>query len=291
MSPAGLGLSGSERCRRPPAEVRARGGDRQRGRGRLSPVRQPWGTVGDNRTAAALLALPLGTAAVPGPRVRVAWPAGQPEAGLSCLQTGFSPVRPRCLSPRLLRGRVPFPGDQAGSTRSPRLRAGIPRLRGLVRIPWRRQCSPLCRWEQGGSMAPAGARRVPGLGSPLPLWPGSALRRGKEEIGCVQMVSVKRSQFLLSPPLSPVTSSVISVSAGLRGLPHQPHGPGTRVLPALGATRSCPPRGVFLGCQRGSFGAGRLDCMAPVSRLWELMLCGGWAPTRDEWAGGRGVPQ
>lgn len=40
--------------------------------------------------------------------------------------------------------------------------------------------------------------------SPVLWWAG-------EEIACVQMVSVKRRRFLLSPPLSPVTSSVISV--------------------------------------------------------------------------------
>lgn len=140
MSPAGLALRVGA-VPPSPRQVRAKDGDRQRGRGRLSLVCKPRdtvsdnpeyrGTVNDNLTATALLALPVGTPAVPGPRVPVACPAGQPEGGLfpkSCLQTGFYPVRPRCLSPRLLRGRVPLPGGQAGSTRSPRLQAGIPRL-------------------------------------------------------------------------------------------------------------------------------------------------------------------
>lgn len=132
---------------------------------------------------------------------------------------------------------------------------------GLVRIPWRRQNSPLCRCELGIHGQPGTHKGTEGAGSGVTPAPASlaGLCTGEgAEIGCVQMVSVKRSQFLLSPPLSPVTSSVISVLPGSGGshtslqLPH--------ACPGLAGGRQIQPlSGLILGCKRGSFGAGRPD--------------------------------
>lgn len=172
--------------------------------------------------------LPAGTPALPGPRVPVACPGGQPEGGLSpnrCLRAGFYPVRLSCLSPHLPQGLVPLPGGHTGSTRPPRLHAGFPWLCslagtvGLLEIPGAGSNPPLlsASWGCIALTIPAPGEGMERAGS----WGGSRwplrltlarLHAGKgEEIACVQMVSVKRRRFLLSPPLSPVTSSVISV--------------------------------------------------------------------------------
>lgn len=106
---------------------------------------------------------------------------------------------------------------------------------------------------------------VPALGSPLPLCTEKGERRARL---CPDGVSKKEP--VLSPPLSPVTSSVISVSAGSGGSSWPWHG----VLPPLGT------RGVLLGCKQGSFGAERLGCGTCV-QVCELLLCGGWEPTPE----------
>lgn len=110
-----------------------------------------------------------------------------------------APTAPRWLSP------APLP---AGTV-------------GLLEIPGAGSNPPLARCElgmprtdhPGTERGHGGCRVLGGSHRPLPLRLVLAWLRGGngEEIACVQTVSVKRRWFLLSPPLSPVTSSVISV--------------------------------------------------------------------------------
>lgn len=215
---------------------------------------QPWGTANDN---------PTGTAVppVPGPACR--WRGRQDSRREGCSQTagsrlactqrvpaGSAPASPSLGAGQAAHGpcgsRLAFPGSALGWHC------------GLVRIPWRRQYSPLCRCELGirgtGHTSTGEGTERAGSGvtpTPAPLV-GLFAEKG-EEVGCVQMVSVKRSQFLLSPPLSPVTSSVISVLPAL-GAPAPASGPGTHVLAPLVATRSGPPGGSFLGANGALLG-------------------------------------
>lgn len=162
----------------------------------------------------------------------MACPGGQLEGRLSpnrCLWAGFYPVlgkkmrfysvRLPCLGPPLPRGRVPLPGATHGPHGStlallPAGTMGLSEIPGTGSSPLSLGASWGCiTWTIPAPREGMGGARSWGSHRPQPLRLALAwLRTGKgEEIACVQMVSVKRRRFLLSPPLSPVTSSVISV--------------------------------------------------------------------------------
>lgn len=302
MSPAGLALRVGA-VPPSPRQVRAKDGDRQRGRGRLSLVCKPRdtvsdnpeyrGTVNDNLTATALLALPVGTRPCQVPACR--WPARQDSRREGCSRRAVSRLAfTRCVPA----ASAPAFSGAASPSRGARRAAHGPRGSklafpgsalgwhcGLVRIPWRRQYSPLCRCELGihgtghpGTGHPGTGEGTEGAGSgvtPAPA-PLAGLCTGKgEEIGCVQMVSVKRSQFLLSPPLSPVTSSVISVLARSGGS-HTSLRPwhacpgsfgGNQIQPTLGGP-SWVQTGLFRGWKVGLYGTSIQAVGAGV--VWRL---------------------
>lgn len=165
------------------------GGRRHRGEGR--PHRPPApGAPGG--TALGWWPAVLGVLGAPSPPGRAA--RGVPW----CPRAGV-PRLPRAPSVAA-RGLRPLPLAAAAAPRSRPLDplwsacASLPPLA----VPHRSQPRPL---EAGGA---ALTPTPPRCRSPVPCWAGG-------ESACVQMVSVKRRRFLLSPPLSPVTSSVISV--------------------------------------------------------------------------------
>lgn len=165
---------------------------------------QPWGaasapgTVNDNPTGTALPC--RGDPAVPGP---ACWWRGRQDSRREGCSQQLAPDRllpsaSPLAQPSLGAGqaahgpcgsRLAFPGSVLGWHC------------GLVRIPWRRQYSPLCRCELGihgtGRASTGEGTERAGSGitpAPAPLT-GLCTEKG-EEVGCVQMVSVKRSRFL-----------------------------------------------------------------------------------------------
>lgn len=153
-------------------------------------------------------------------------------------RAAFTPCLIPCLLPRgPAHGSEPaFPGS---------LCSGFP---GTGRIP----------------LSVAVRSMVLALGSPLPLCTEKGERRARL---CPDGVSKKEP--VLSPPLSPVTSSVISVSAGSGGSSWPWHG----VLPPLGTHL----RGSFLGANRALLEQ-KGWAVAPVSRCGSCCCVEGGKP-------------
>lgn len=188
-----------------PGEVRARDGDRQGGHGRLSPLSQPWGTVNDNPkyrhmiTALPRPSWPYPWGARPCQVPACRWRGRQDSRREGSSQTAvpslaFTRCVPAVSAPAFSGAASPSRGTRQAEHGPRGSELAFPGSVlawhcGLARIPWRRQCSPLCRCEPGihrtgchstgRGTAGTGITPTPVTPRPLPLWLGSALRRGK----------------------------------------------------------------------------------------------------------------